>query len=67
MTTTLQVKGMTCGHCKAAVTKALEELQGVQKVAVNLQQGTVDVDFDAAAVSLAALKEAIEDQGYDVQ
>ncbi|KFZ41649.1 cation transporter, partial [Anoxybacillus sp. KU2-6(11)] len=28
MTITLQVQGMTCGHCKAAVTNALQALDG---------------------------------------
>lgn len=67
MTTTLNVEGMTCGHCKASVTKALEELQGVKTVEVNLQQGTVNVEFDESQVGLDALKEAIEEQGYDVK
>ncbi|KHF27746.1 Copper chaperone CopZ [Anoxybacillus sp. BCO1] len=46
MTITLQVQGMTCGHCKAAVTNALQTLDGVSRVEVHLQEGTVDVDYD---------------------
>jgi copper chaperone len=64
---TLQVEGMTCNHCKAAVTNALEELAGVTAVEVHLQEGTVDVQFDEAKVTVEALKEAIEEQGYDVK
>jgi copper chaperone len=67
MTITLRVKGMTCGHCKAAVTSALQELDGVKNVEVHLQEGTVDVDYDETKVSLEKLKEAIEEQGYDVK
>jgi copper chaperone len=67
MTITLQVQGMTCGHCKAAVTNALQELDGVKNVEVHLQEGTVDVDYDETKVSLEKLKEAIEEQGYDVK
>jgi copper chaperone len=66
MTTTLNVKGMTCNHCKAAVTNALQELEGVSKVEVHLQEGRVDVEYDEAKVSIDKLKDAIEDQGYDV-
>jgi copper chaperone len=67
MTTTLQVQGMTCNHCKMAVTNALQELEGVNRVEVHLEKGTVDVDFDETKVSIAQLKEAIEEQGYDVK
>jgi copper chaperone len=37
----ITVKGMTCGHCVAAVTKALEELPGVSQVQVDLPTGRV--------------------------
>ncbi|GLH62503.1 copper chaperone CopZ [Parageobacillus sp. G301] len=67
MTTTLQVQGMTCNHCKMAVTNALQELEGVNRVEVHLEKGTVDVDFDETKVSIAQLKEAVEEQGYDVK
>ncbi|MFC4183140.1 copper chaperone CopZ [Saccharococcus thermophilus] len=67
MTTTLQVQGMTCNHCKMAVTNALQELEGVNRVEVHLEKGTVDVDYDETKISLDKLKEAIEEQGYDVK
>lgn len=67
MTTTLQVQGMTCNHCKMAVTNALQELEGVSRVEVHFDKGTVDVDYDETKVSLDQLKEAIEEQGYDVK
>ncbi|AGT31228.2 copper ion binding protein [Geobacillus genomosp. 3] len=67
MTITLEVQGMTCGHCKAAVTNALQALDGVSRVEVHLQEGTVDVEYDETKVSVEKLKEAIEEQGYDVK
>ncbi|HDX9588202.1 TPA: copper chaperone CopZ [Bacillus pseudomycoides] len=67
MTTTLNVQGMTCNHCKMAVTNALSELEGVQNVEVQLQEGTVNVEYDEGKVDVEKMKEAIEDQGYDVQ
>ncbi|ATO36023.1 MULTISPECIES: copper chaperone CopZ [Geobacillus] len=66
MTLTLHVQGMTCGHCKAAVTNTLQQLDGVRRVDVHLEQGTVDVEYDEAKVTVDQLKAAIEDQGYDV-
>lgn len=66
MQKTLNVKGMTCSHCEAAVKRALEGLEGVSKIDVDLAADKVDVTFDDAKVSEADLKQAIEDQGYDV-
>jgi copper chaperone len=66
-TATLTVKGMTCGHCEKAVKGALIELDGIGEVTVNLQAGKVDVAYDESKVKEDAMKEAIEDQGYDVE
>lgn len=63
---TLNVKGMSCGHCVNAVEGSVSELQGVKKVKVHLDKGTVDVEFDQNVVNLGKIKETIDDQGYDV-
>jgi copper chaperone len=63
---TLKVTGMSCGHCENAVNTALSSLEGVQKVVVSLAAGTVDVEFDPSKTSVDAMKEAVEEQGYDV-
>ncbi|MFD1708181.1 copper chaperone CopZ [Siminovitchia sediminis] len=63
---TLDVQGMSCGHCKASVEGALKKLDGVKAAEVNLEAGKVDVTYDESKVTVDALKEAIEDQGYDV-
>jgi copper chaperone len=64
---TLAVKGMSCGHCVKAVEGSVGKLPGVETVQVHLQEGKVDVAFDPAAVSLEAIKETIDDQGYEVE
>ena len=63
---TLTVKGMSCGHCVKAVQDSVGALKGVEKVDVQLNEGTVNVAFDSGQVSLAQIKETIDDQGYDV-
>jgi copper chaperone len=63
---TLNVKGMSCGHCVKAVEGSVGALDGVKNVQVNLQGGTVDIEFNNETVSLATIKETIDDQGYDV-
>jgi copper chaperone len=57
------VPDMSCGHCKAAVSSALQELHGVE---------SVDVDLDTKLVTVrghvlddAALRAAIEEAGYE--
>ncbi|HVI42513.1 MAG TPA: copper chaperone CopZ [Anaerovoracaceae bacterium] len=62
----LNVEGMSCSHCVSAVTKAVTALEGVSGVNVDLEGKTATVDYDAAKVSLESIKEAIEDEGYDV-
>lgn len=66
MEMTLQVNGMTCGHCEKAVKGALGELEGIQGVDVDLASGKVDVVYDDSLVTKNEMKEAIEEQGYDV-
>jgi len=63
---TLNVEGMSCSHCVNAVTKAVTALEGVSGVNVDLEGKTVTVDYDADQVSLENIKEAIEEEGYDV-
>lgn len=65
-TITLDVTGMTCGHCKMAVNGALTDLEGVKKVDVDLETGKVNVEFEEGKVTLEQMKEAVEEQGYDV-
>lgn len=67
MEQTIQVEGMTCGHCKSSVEGALKKLNGVTKAEANIETGEVNVTFDDKKVKLAEMKEAIEDQGYDVK
>ncbi|WP_442595747.1 copper chaperone CopZ [Neobacillus sp. D3-1R] len=64
---TLQVEGMSCGHCVKAVEGSVGELKGVSSVKVNLENKSVDVEFNSNEVTLDAIKETIDDQGYDVK
>lgn len=64
---TLNVQGMSCGHCVKAVESSVNELNGIESVNVNLEDAKVTVAFDDAQVSVAQIKETIEDQGYDVE
>lgn len=61
-----RVPGMTCGHCKMAVTQAVKGLAGVERVEVDLGSKNVTVSFDAGRVTEKDIRAAIEEAGYDV-
>ncbi|MFC4737926.1 copper chaperone CopZ [Bacillus daqingensis] len=63
---TINVKGMTCGHCVSSVEGSVGSLEGVDKVKVDLDQATVDVVFNPDQVTEDQIKETIDDQGFDV-
>ena len=65
MQKTMNIEGMMCPHCEAAVKKALEALDGVQEAAVSHESGTALVTL-SGDVSDAALKEAVEAKDYKV-
>lgn len=65
-TRTLHADGMSCEHCVRAVKGAAGALDGVESVDVDLKGKKVTVTFEPGKVSAARIKEAIEDQGYDV-
>ncbi len=57
---------MTCDGCVNSVTKALKGVAGVQEANVDLAGAKATVTFDASKTNVAALKEAVEEAGYDV-
>ena len=61
---TLHVTGMACGGCVKSVTRVLEELNGVERAVVTLDDGKAEIAFDESAVSIAQLIETIEDAGF---
>lgn len=61
---TLTVEGMSCNHCVNSVEDALKNAGASGKV--DLASNTVAIEYDENKVSLEALKEAIEEQGYDI-
>jgi copper ion binding protein len=65
--TELTVRGMTCNHCVAAVTTALEETPGVRSARVDLQQGKAVVDYDDALVRPRELAAVVADAGYQAE
>lgn len=65
MKKTIKIEGMSCMHCVGAVEKALNAVAGVQNVNVDLDNKVATVDV-VGSITDEILREAIEDQGYDV-
>ncbi len=61
-----QVPGMSCAHCEHAVKSELLKVDGVWEVNVNLDSKTVVVKHDAV-VNTGAMREAIEEAGYEIE
>ncbi|EFJ52982.1 hypothetical protein VOLCADRAFT_102604 [Volvox carteri f. nagariensis] len=61
----MRVTGMVCAACSNAVENALLSQPGVNKAAVALASGEVEVQFDSAAVMAEALLSAVEDAGFE--
>jgi copper chaperone len=66
-TTKFTVDGMTCGGCVRSVTRVVSELAGVKSVDVSLSEKSANVEYDAAAVTPAAIVAAIEGAGFDAR
>lgn len=61
----LKVSGMTCGHCEAAVHKAVSAVPGVERVVtVSRDEERVIVEGEADVASLIAV---IEEEGYTAE
>lgn len=63
-TITYTVPGMTCNHCKLAVTEELSGVAGVESVDVDLETKVVQVSGEG--LDDAALRAAIDEAGYEV-
>lgn len=65
MKKTLQVEGMSCGHCVMRVEKALSKVPGVSKVQVSLANKTAEVEGDN--LDTASLINAVVTSGYQAK
>ncbi len=61
-TVELEISGMTCNHCVARATKALESVPGVESVQVSLEPGGAVVQGSAEVDALVA---AVKEAGYE--
>ena len=60
------VTGMGCAACVARVQKALQQSAGVHEAEVSLASNSARIDYDPAVTSPAALRQCVQDAGYDL-
>ncbi len=63
---TLSVPEISCRHCKSAIEAAVSTLDGVDRVEVQIDASTVQLDYDGTEATLTTIVTAIEDVGYEV-
>ena len=62
----MHIEGMMCGHCEAAVKKALEALPQVDEAVVSHEAGTAELTLNAE-IADDVLKKTVEDKDYTVK
>lgn len=62
---TIKINGMSCNHCVMAVTRALNEIDGVKDVKVDLSKGKAAFE-EERPVDMNIVREKIKKAGYEV-
>ena len=65
MGSVLKVKGMSCQHCVMSVTKALNQLDGIKNVQIDLTKGEVRFD-NTKEIASNRIEKVITDAGYEI-
>lgn len=61
----IKIKGMSCQHCVMAVTRALDAIEGIRDVRVDLDKGIATYQEDKTVPADAVIA-AIRKAGYDI-
>jgi copper chaperone CopZ len=64
-TETVHVPGISCAHCKSTIEREMMELEGMQRVVVDLEPRRVTFTYDAPATP-AKIKAEMDELGYPV-
>jgi copper chaperone CopZ len=63
-TTNFLVPGMTCGHCKGAVTDELSKINGITNIDVDLDTKKVTIESEAV-VEWQVIVDAVDEAGFE--
>ena len=62
----LNVPSVSCAHCKMAIEGAVNAIDGVDAVSVDIEAKSVTVDFETDVVTLETIEAAVAEEGYAV-
>ncbi len=62
---TIKVPTVQCGTCRKNITNALNQLDGIKKVKVDINKKITVVTYDESKIELGAIEDAITNAGYD--
>lgn len=60
----LKIEGMHCAGCSTRLEKVLNNLEGVEKAQVSLEEKKATIKYDETKINLENIKESIEDAGF---
>ena len=64
---TLNVPDISCEHCERTITSALQPVEGVRTVSVDIPAKQVRVDYDEAHVNVETMKDILQEEDYPVE
>jgi len=64
--TVLEAPDISCGHCIQTIEKAVTKL-GAKFISGDAEKKQVTLEFDPAAVTMEAIEQALEEEGYPVK
>jgi copper chaperone CopZ len=63
----LNVPDINCASCERHIVNALNEVEGIQAVRVDVTGKIVHLEYNAAQIDLQKIGEVLDDEGYPVQ
>ena len=64
----IEVGGLACPFCAYGIEKRLKKIEGIEKLSVQLEDGTVQVRLqDGAKVSKERIEQAVSDAGFEAK
>jgi copper chaperone len=64
---TLNVPDISCEHCERTITNALQPVDGVRSVSVDIPARQVRVDYNEVHIDVEKMKEILQEEDYPVE
>lgn len=61
------VCGMHCENCVASIKKGVNELEGIESIAITLDDSTAVIKYDATKLAMTDIEKAVEKRGFTIK